>query len=403
MSAGRLKLLFAHDALLILKNTMSLPSLLHILRSAPCHGHPSLQLFDDKLRESLAAVLNVALDDAQWCQASLPVRDGGLGIRSAVQLAPSAFLASAAASAPLVARIHTGTGLTISDPGQASSLTAWSALGGSDANLVLAPGSQRAWDAQIVNHVRDSLVASLPDEPSQARLRAVMSPHSGDWLHAFPITAVGLRLSDEEIRIAAGLRLGSVLCAPHTCRCGALVTALGQHGLSCRMCKGRHLRHNLINDLIFRALIRAGIPSIREPTGLIVGSPLKPDGVTMIPWASGRRLAWDATTPDTLAVSHLATTSLQAGGAAASAARLKNVKYEEFARTYTFVPVAVETLGAWDAVGLGMMMDLGRRLTARTGDQRETFFLLQRLSVAIQKGNAASVLGTLPKEDEEEI
>jgi len=104
-----------------------------------------------------------------------------------------------------------------------------------------------------------------------------------------------------------------------------------------------------------------------------------------------------------LAVSHLATTSLQAGGAAASAARLKNVKYEEFARTYTFVPVAVETLGAWDAVGLGMMMDLGRRLTARTGDQRETFFLLQRLSVAIQKGNAASVLGTLPKEDEEEI
>src|SRR6267154_4740788 len=129
VSAGRLKLLFAHDALLILKNTMSLPSLLHILRSAPCHGHPSLQLFDDKLRESLSAVLNVDLEDVQWCQASLPVRDGGLGIRSAVQLAPSAFFSSAAASAPLVAKIHTGTGLTISDPGQASSLTAWSALG----------------------------------------------------------------------------------------------------------------------------------------------------------------------------------------------------------------------------------------------------------------------------------
>jgi len=169
------------------------------------------------------------------------------------------------------------------------------------------------------------------------------------------------------------------------------------------MCKGRILRHNLINDLIFRALVRAGIPSVREPTGLIVGSPLRPDGVTMIPWASGRRLAWDATTPDTLASSHLATTSTQAGGAAASASRLKMIKYGDFARTYTFVPVAVETLGAWDVVGLDMMKELGRRLSARTGDQRETFFLFQRLSVAIQKGNAASVLGTLPKGDEEEV
>ena len=100
------------------------------------------------------------------------------------------------------------------------------------------------------------------------------------------------------------------------------------------MSKGRHLRHNLINDIICRALVRAGIPAIREPTGLIVGSPLKPDGVTMIPWASGRRLTWDATTPDTLANSHLATTSIRAGGAAASAARLKNTKYGELARTY---------------------------------------------------------------------
>jgi len=33
---------------------------------------------------------------------------------------------------------------------------------------------------------------------------------------------------------------------------------------------------------------------------------------------------------------------------------------------------------------------------------RETFFLLQRLSVAIQNGNAASVLGTLTKDAEDE-
>jgi len=207
-----------------------------------------------------------------------------------VQLAPSAFLASAAASAPLVTELLSEAGSTITDFGQASSLIAWTAGGGSDVKQILDQSVQRAWDAQIVSQVKSNLLASHNDDLTQARLRAVMSLHSGDWLHAFPITAVGLRLSDEEVRIAAGLRLGSTLCAPHTCRCGALVTALGHHGLSCRMSRGRHLRHNLINDIICKALVRAGIPSTREPSGLIVGSPLKPDGVTMIPWARGRRL-----------------------------------------------------------------------------------------------------------------
>jgi len=162
------------------------------------------------------------------------------------------------------------------------------------------------------------------------------------------------------------------------------------------------MRHRLINDIIWRALGRAEVVSVREPQGLITGSPLRPDGASLIPWTSGKRVAWDATTPDTLAGSHLASTSVTAGAAAASAARLKHRKYEELSRTHVFVPVAVETLGAWDQEGLNWVVELGRRITKATGDVRETFFLLQRLSVAVQKGNAASIRGTLPIHDLEE-
>ena len=42
-----------------------------------------------------------------------------------------------------------------------------------------------------------------------------------------------------------------------------------------------------------------------------------------------------------------------------------------------------------------MFHELGRRITAVTGERRATEFLLQRLSVAIQRGNAASILGTV--------
>ena len=41
-----------------------------------------------------------------------------------------------------------------------------------------------------------------PSDVDKARLLAAASPHSGDWLHAPPITAVGLRLSDDAIRAA---------------------------------------------------------------------------------------------------------------------------------------------------------------------------------------------------------
>ena len=37
----------------------------------------------------------------------------------------------------------------------------------------------------------------------------------------------------------------------------------------------------------------------------------------------------------------------------------------------------------------------GRRITKATGERRATEFLLQRLSVAIRRGNAAAVLGTV--------
>src|SRR5579872_4956957 len=75
--------------------SLSVPRLMHTLHSSPSFGHPLLSEFDKTLKECLCLIVNTALTDIQWTQASLPVRIGGLGIRLASQLAPSAFLASA--------------------------------------------------------------------------------------------------------------------------------------------------------------------------------------------------------------------------------------------------------------------------------------------------------------------
>ena len=113
------------------------------------------------------------------------------------------------------------------------------------------------------------------------------------------LPAVGLCMADDIIRIAAGLRLGSNLCAHHVCPCGAQVKARGSHGLSCCRSAGRHMRHSQINDIICKALIRAGVSAVKEPPGLLTGSSMRPGGITLIPWVRGKYLAWDATSPDT--------------------------------------------------------------------------------------------------------
>src|SRR5688572_16608480 len=50
-------------------------------------------------------VLNTELSDMQWLQASLTVRDGGLGTRRVSMLASSAYLASTASTDSLVSAI----------------------------------------------------------------------------------------------------------------------------------------------------------------------------------------------------------------------------------------------------------------------------------------------------------
>jgi len=62
---------------------------------------------------------------------------------------------------------------------------------------------------------------------------------------------------------------------------------------------------------------------VKEPPGLSRDDGKRPDGVTLLPWAKGKPLAWDVTVPDTYADSHLADTATTAGAAAGKAASNK--------------------------------------------------------------------------------
>ena len=77
------------------------------------------------------------------------------------------------------------------------------------------------------------------------------------WLHALPLSTCGLRLDNEAVRVAVGVRLGTSLCEPHQCPCGKQVDARGTYGLSCKRGAGRSIRHHQLNDIIHRTLTKA--------------------------------------------------------------------------------------------------------------------------------------------------
>ena len=310
----RIKLIPAHQGFFLLKNCLCLPKLMYILRCSPTFASVSaLDEFDDLVKTTVSALTNVDLNCSATCavQMSLPVRHGGLGIRSAKDLAFPAYLASIHSSADLVSEITAG--ININAVAQNATVE-WSASTGIQPPIGLSRKSQRCWDEPCTVKQLTSLIEAS-DAKGQPRLRAVSSPHAGSWLNALPVSTVGNLLDDDAVRIAVGLRLGAPICQKHDCRCGKSVDESGTHGLKCKFSAGRHSRHAALNGIFKRAMGSAGIISMLEPKDLLRDDGKRPDGKTLIPWSNGKPLVWDVTVVDTVADSYLVGSSRNAGAA----------------------------------------------------------------------------------------
>lgn len=79
------------------------------------------------------------------------------------------------------------------------------------------------------------------------------------------------------------------------------------------------------------------------------------------------------------------------------AAKRKIEKYKAIIeQNYLFIPFAVETLGPWNDEAKIFVDDLGNKIRQTSGQPKSKLFLKQRISIAVQRGNAACVMGTFP-------
>ena len=133
-----------------------------------------------------------------------------------------------------------------------------------------------------------------------------------------------------------------------------------------------------------------------EPIVLTPNDEGRPDGLTLSAFTQGKSLCWDATCADTFCSTALSNTATSAGAAAAEAEERKRNHYQDTSGTYRLEPAAIEITGAIGPSTGRLLSELVKKIVSKTGECRASEWIYQRISVAVMRGNAASIISCTP-------
>jgi len=369
---SRLEIIPAHFAFKVINASFGSPKLIALLRSSPCADDAALIEIDNMIQDNCKKLFNVQINSDNRVQFSLPMRFGGVGIRSVQSIALPAFIASMfAASETFSVLLEDNTLQSYTDK--------WKQI--TDKTEI--PKTQRQLDNAINEVCLQDLLHNLSPK-DKSRLISATHPNSSDWLKATPNTNCGIFLNNEEFQTALGLRLGSPLFEPHPCKCGAMIESSGDHSFACKKNNGKILRHNMVNKTFSNTLKSCDLPNIMEPN--YIAENLRPDGLTIIPFSRGQCLTWDVSCPHPLCSSNISSNTTEKNLATRKEEQ-KEAKYKSLLEKYIFAPIIIDTIGAYGQKTEVLIRAIAKRLHCKTGSTVAGQHFRERLSISVQKGN----------------
>ena len=382
----------------ITRTCLAAPKLTYSLRTQP-PSQPvaaSLQVFDELLRDALSVIVGSPVPDLAWSQSSLPIKDGGFGVRQARDQHIPAFLGSSCQSAHLVSF------LTECDITDTPEFLRASNDFREHSESVNTPGfTQEAFQEKLDKATYNAFFSSLPDSREQARLQSLSLPYAGAWLTAVPIKGLGLHLLPAEFQAAVRYRLGlPVFKSARRCPAcpSGILDVLGDHAVACGGSGGRISRHDRLRDIFFNATTAASLAPIKEQRNLIPGERSKPGDIFVPTWSAGRPAAFDVTVTSPLQLSLLSRAAETPGASLEVAEDRKFSKHEKNCEEQgiSFFPLAVETLGGRSALAIKTLKSVAILADARRSGSRDARVapvrLLQSLSVCLMRGNATIIV-----------
>ena len=144
-----------------------------------------LKSFDGCQREVLDQIVGSIIDDDAWKQSSLPISLSGLGVVQSQEQYRSAFAGSILASDELVNK------KTSRRPSESDT---FKELHQSLEQFNLLLQTQKKIQEALDKEKLADLIRNQTSTREKARLQSLCLPHSGAWLAAPPIPAIGLHL-----------------------------------------------------------------------------------------------------------------------------------------------------------------------------------------------------------------
>jgi len=175
-------------------------------------------------------------------------------------------------------------------------------------------------------------------------LKSLIHNWASDWLYCLPSEKFGLCLSDEHFRASICLRYGIKVFSEHFCLCGEVVDEFGNHNFIFRRNGGKVSRHEDLNKEISNTLKKCGFNNRLEPPNFTQTHKLRPDGMTISPWSSGKLMIWDVTCTHSLTSSNLRLCLGETGKAANNVEAKKINKYKLLTNEYIFIRIGFESL-----------------------------------------------------------
>ena len=278
-------------ALGILRYCLGTPKLVFSPRTNTPTRHliDVLKVFDSSQRNALDQIIGTVTCDNAWMQSTLPINISGLGVRQSQEQYRAAYVGSVFASDDLVQKI---TNQRASDSRVFKEL--YASLEPFNLNSYTQKKIQEAVDTEKFSE----LLTNQSSNREKARLQSLCLPHSGAWLAAPPVHALGLHLSPSEFQISVKYRLGISVYEEERkcpyCRSGT-PNIFGDHAVNCPGRGDAISRHDRIRDRFASACSAANLSPDIEKRNLIAGNGSRPGDIFLPSWKSGRLAALDVT------------------------------------------------------------------------------------------------------------
>jgi hypothetical protein len=410
----------SQSAVLLLREC-GIPRANYIARTVPpSQSRVALKAFDDTLLKTVCGKVGITDDEREANPdvatiSRMPIRHGGAGLRLIAETAEVAYIASVASAAPEICAtlIETPNTKIQAEVQECHAflvkrgfLERQKNAGGAPEKYLIPEDPEdflpiyedKDNPTQGLQHVltRDLddadfvsyLEQCADDEPKMAALRSRSAPGASGWITGLP-TDPHLTLRDEDYSISfrSLVRLQPVPNMPSRCVCGKRASA-DHYQVCTKLCRSHNQRHHGVVRLIAKiSAYEADVPTVVEQD---MGFASRPDAVHH--FVTGDVIT-DVSITHPCAASFVSAAARTQGAAAARREREKREQHRDTASRWpASVPLVFETFGAGDAaidfVGrLNLeIVSNADRCCVHLPDQRP--YIFQRLSVALQRGNA---------------